>query len=171
MAYTLEQLASDIHHALKADPGIAGKQTICQHVSKALKDDDFVTRHMPDRAPDADPRKILFEDPDLGFCICAHVYSDAALGEPHDHGSGWAVYGQAIGTTEMIDWRIVEEGEGDKPILVEPERTYTLVQGDAHFYDVGAVHSPKRDKPTKLLRIEGANLDNIERSNIKAMPS
>ncbi len=168
MAYTLEQLASDIHDALKADPGSPGKQTICQHVSKALKDDDFVTRHMPDRAPDADPREILFEDPDLGFCICAHVYSDAALGEPHDHGSGWAVYGQAIGTTEMIDWRIVEKGEGDKPTLVEPERSYTLVRGDAHFYDVGAVHSPKRDKPTKLLRIEGANLDNIERSNIKA---
>ncbi len=168
MAYTLEQLASDIHDTLKADPGNAGKQTICQHVSKALKDDDFVTRHMPDRAPDEDPREILFEDPDLGFCICAHVYGDAALGEPHDHGSSWAVYGQAIGTTEMIDWRIVEKGEGDKPTLVEPERSYTLVRGDAHFYDVGAVHSPKRDKPTKLLRIEGANLDNIERSNIKA---
>ena len=167
MAYTLEQLASDIHDTLKADPGISGKQTICQHVSKALKDDDFVTRHMPDRAPEADPREILFEDPDLGFCICAHVYNDAAFGEPHDHGTGWAVYGQAIGTTEMIDWKIVEKGEGDKPTLVEPERTYTLVRGDAHFYDVGVVNSPNRDEPTKLLRIEGANLDNIERSNIK----
>ena len=33
---------------------------------------------------------------------------------------------------------------------------------------VGVVHSPKRDGLTKLVRIEGANLDRIERSNIKA---
>jgi hypothetical protein len=167
MTYTLEQLASDIHDTLKADTSISGKQTACQHVSKALKDDDFVTRHMPDRAPDADPREILFEDPDLGFCICAHVYENAAFGDPHDHGSSWAIYGQATGSTHMIDWRIVEKGEGDKPTLVEQERSYTLVPGDAHFYDIGAVHSPKRDAPTKLLRIEGANLDDVERSYIK----
>jgi hypothetical protein len=167
MTYTLEQLASDIRGTLKSDSGDSGKQVICQHVSKALKDDAFVTRHMPDRAPDADPREILFEDPDLGFCICAHVYGDAAFGEPHDHGPSWAVYGQAAGSTQMIDWRIVEKGEGDKPALVVQERTYTLAPGDAHFYDIGAVHSPKRDAPTKLLRIEGANLDNVERSNIK----
>jgi len=168
MTYTLEQLATDIHNTLKTEPGGNGKQAVCQLVSKALRDEDFVTRHMSDRAPDADPREILFEDPELGFCICAHVYGDAAFGDPHDHGPGWAIYGQAVGSTEMIDWRVVEKGEGNKPTLVEPERTYTLVPGDAHFYDIGAVHSPKRDKPTKLLRIEGANLDNIERSNIKA---
>jgi len=168
MTYTLEQLASDIRGTLNSDRGASGKQTVCEHVSKALKDEDFVAKHMPERAPDADPREILFEDPELGFCICAHVYGEIAHGEPHDHGSGWAIYGQATGRTEMTDWRIVEKGEGDAPTLVEPVRTYTLVPGDAHFYDVGAVHSPKRDEPTKLLRIEGTNLDNIERSYIKA---
>ena len=168
MTYTLEQLATDIHDALKTESGNSGKQTVCQYVTKALKDEDFISRHMPERAPGADPREILFEDPDLGFCICAHVYDGIAHGEPHDHGSGWAIYGQAAGRTEMTDWRIVEKGEGDAPTLVEPERVYTLEPGDAYFYDVGAVHSPKRDEPTKLLRIEGANLDHIVRSNIKA---
>jgi len=168
MTYTLEQLASDIRGTLNSDPGNGGRKAVCEHVSKALKDDAFVTQHMPDRAPDADPREILFEDPDLGFCICAHVYGDIAHGDPHDHGTGWAIYGQARGTTEMTDWRIVEKGEGEDPSLVEPERIYTLQPGDAYFYEVGAVHSPKRDEPTKLLRIEGANLDHIVRSNIKA---
>lgn len=167
MTYTLEQLASDIHNTLKAEPGANGKEAICKHVAKALEDEDFVAKHMPDRAPDVHPREVLFEDPELGFCICAHVYGDAARGKPHDHGSSWAIYGQAAGQTEMSDWRIVEKGDGDKPNLVVRERTYTLMPGDAHFYDVGAVHSPKRDKPTRLLRIEGANLDNVKRSNIK----
>jgi hypothetical protein len=41
--------------------------------------------------------------------------------------------------------------------------------GDVHFYGVGHVHSPVRKDPVRLLRIEGANLDNIKRSNIQAM--
>jgi hypothetical protein len=52
--------------------------------------------------------------------------------------------------------------------LVAPERSYVLQPGDAHVYDVGMVHSPKRDGLTKLVRIEGANLDHVKRSNIKA---
>ena len=51
---------------------------------------------------------------------------------------------------------------------VAPERIYVLQPGDSHFYDVGMVHSPKRDGLTKLVRIEGANLDHVKRSNIKA---
>ena len=40
--------------------------------------------------------------------------------------------------------------------------------GDVHFYAGGDVHSPLRKEPVRLLRIEGVNLDNIKRSNIKA---
>lgn len=168
MSYTLEQLASDIRATLRADSGPEGKKAICAHVSKALENDDFLARHMTERGPDDDPREVLYEDPELGFCICAHVYKDKAHGKPHDHGSSWAIYGQASGRTEMTDWRIVEKGNGEKPHFVEPVRTYVLERGDAHFYDVGDVHSPKRDEPTNLLRVEGANLDHVERSKIKA---
>jgi hypothetical protein len=166
MAYTLEQLSSDIRTALKADPTPAGKQVVCAAVSKALLDKDFVARHLT--ADQCRPRKVLYEDPDLGFCVCGHVYDSPADGTPHDHGSSWAIYGLAVGDTEMTDWEVVRKGEGAEPILVAPERRYVLKPGDAHFYDVGAVHSPRRTGPTKLIRIEGANLDRIRRSNIKA---
>ena len=166
MAYTLEQLSSDIRTALKADPTTAGKQVVCQLVAKALRDEDFIAQHLT--ADECRPRKVLFEDPDLGFCVCGHVYEGAAEGGPHDHGSSWAIYGLAVGDTEMTDWTIVRKGEGDAPTLVEPGRRYVLKPGDAHFYDVGVVHSPNRAGSTKLIRIEGANLDRIQRSNIKA---
>ena len=166
MAYTLEQLSDDIRGALKADSGTAGKEKICGFVSKVLLDKDFVEQHL--RADLCKPRKVLFEDPELGFCVCGHVYEKPAHGEPHDHGSSWAIYGLAVGDTEMTDWKIVRKGDGTSPSLVEPEKVYVLRPGDAHFYDVGVVHSPKRDGLTKLVRIEGANLDRIKRSNIKA---
>jgi len=166
MSYTLEQLSSDIRSALKADPGTGGKQAVCKLVSKVLVDQEFIARHLT--ADQCRPRKVLYEDPELGFCVCGHVYEGPARGSPHDHGSSWAIYGLASGDTEMTDWRIVKKGEGDQPNLVEPVRTYTLKPGDSHFYDVGVVHSPNRGGPTKLVRIEGCNLDHVKRSNIKA---
>ncbi len=166
MAYTLEQLGTDIHAALKADAGLAGKQAICGIVAKALRDEDFIAKHLT--ADQCKPRKVLYEDPELGFCICGHVYEKPAHGQPHDHGPSWAIYGLAVGDTEMTDWRIVKKGEGSAPTLVAPEKSYVMKPGDAHFYDVGVVHSPKRDGLTKLVRIEGSNLDHIQRSNIKA---
>jgi hypothetical protein len=33
---------------------------------------------------------------------------------------------------------------------------------------VGVIHSPKRYGLTKLVRVEGRNLDDVQRSNIKA---
>lgn len=166
MAYTLEQLSSDIRMALKADPGLGGKQAVCRLVSKALRDEDFIARHLD--PVQCKPRKVLYEDPELGFCVCGHVYEKPAHGSPHDHGSSWAIYGVAVGDTEMTDWRIVQPGSGEQPSLVVPEKTYVMKPGDSHLYDVGVVHSPKRDTLTKLIRIEGANLDRIKRSNIKA---
>jgi len=163
---TLESLAADIRKALKADPGTAGKEAICDILSKALLDTAFIDRHVT--AEDCKPRKVLYEDPELGFCICGHVYLGPAAGAPHDHGPSWAIYGLASGTTDMTDWRIVQKGEGEQPTLVEPVRTYTMRPGDAHLYDVGFVHSPNRTGTTKLVRIEGCNLDKIKRSNIKA---
>lgn len=168
MSYTLEQLAADIRSALTADPGPTGKAKVGRHVSRALTDRDFIARHLKDRAPGANPREVLYEDPQLGFCICGHVYEGAANGSPHDHGESWAIYGQATGVTEMTDWKIVEKGAAGNPTLVEPVRTYEMKPGDAHLYDVGAVHSPRRAAACKLVRIEGKNLDHVKRSNIKA---
>jgi hypothetical protein len=165
MTYTLDQLASDIKAALKADTGHGGKDTVCKLVSRVCLDKEFVAKHLtPDQCK---PRKVLYEDAELGFCICGHVYEKPAHGEPHDHGSSWAIYGLAEGDTEMTDWKIVRKGDGTSPSLVEAEKVYVLRPGDAHFYDVGVVHSPKRDTVTKLVRIEGSNLDRIKRSNIK----
>ena len=166
MTYTLEQLSDDIRAALKADSGAGGKEAVCKLVSKVLLDKEFVATHLTEEQ--CKPRKVLYEDPELGFCICGHVYPKPAHGEPHDHGSSWAIYGLAVGDTEMTDWRIVRKGDGTSPSLVEPEKTYVLRPGDSHFYDVGVVHSPRRDTLTKLVRVEGANLDRIKRSNIKA---
>ncbi|MFK7944592.1 MAG: hypothetical protein AB8B85_17020 [Paracoccaceae bacterium] len=168
MAHTLESLAAGIRVLLKDQPIEACADKICDLLSGYLTDPGFSATHLADRAPGVHPREVLFEDPELGFCICGHVYGDAAETGPHDHGPSWAIYGQAEGETVMTDWQITTPAAGGDPALVAPTKVYTLAPGDAHFYRPGAVHSPKRVAPTRLLRIEGANLDNVTRSPIRA---
>ncbi len=50
MAYTLEQLATEIRQALKAQPGPEGRQKVCAIVQNVLKDSAFVTKHVGDDA-------------------------------------------------------------------------------------------------------------------------
>src|SRR3546814_15137342 len=113
MSYTLEQLAADCHQALAADPGPAGREAMRHHLERALADADFVEDHLGEH--NRTPRSLLYADSEFGFCIFAHVYTDAKGGEPHDHAGTWAIYGQASGTTEMPDWRPLRAPEGARP--------------------------------------------------------
>ena len=169
MPYALDEMARDIRAVLARQSVSEASTELCQIVARALTDDAFVATHLKDRPEGGHPREVLYEDPDLGFCICGHVYEGAAESGPHDHGSSWAIYGQADGETEMTDWTIVEEGSGDTPARVTPAKRYTLRRGDAYFYDVGDVHSPRREQSTRLVRVEGANLDHVKRSLIEAL--
>lgn len=155
MAYDLRQLAADCREALRRESGPAGREEVRKHVERACADADFVHVHL---GPDNDdPRKLLYEDPDLGFCIFAHAHRSMSGGRPHDHGPSWAVYGQALGETEMVDWREVSPGR------VEEARRYRLRPGEARVYEPGDIHSPQRAGETRLLRVEGRNLDGVER--------
>ena len=167
MTYTLEQFAAECREALAADSGRAGKEGVLACVKKALASPEFLETHL---GPDATAeREIIYEDPDYGFCICAHVYQGARTGGPHDHGPTWAIYGQASGETEMTDWRIVTPPADGKPGKVELSRVYTMKPGDAHLYDVGDVHAPRRMSSTRLIRIEGCDTMKVQRTPLMAV--
>jgi hypothetical protein len=161
MSYTLEQFSQDCRQALLKDPGPAGREQVRKCVEKACSDPAFVAKHL---GPDNDgERTILYEDPDLGFCILAHVFKGARGSTPHDHGPSWAVYGQAAGVTEMTDWRCVAKPAGGAPGRVEKVRSYELKPGTAKVYNEGDLHSPRRETTTRLIRIEGVNLAQMRR--------
>ncbi len=160
MAYTLEKVAAEFHRLLAETPGPGGRAKVCELLKDVLKDETFVEQHLSDNGPE---RKILYEDPTLGFCILAHVYRGAKESNPHDHGPSWAIYGQAKGVTMMNDWALVEPAAEGKPGKVRHVRTYPLEPGMAHVYNEGDLHSPRRDGPTWLIRIEGTNMDKVKR--------
>ena len=160
MAYTIEQFSQDCRGVLTADPGPDGRRKVCELVSRACTDPEFVRRHLPDDGPE---RKILYEDPDLGFCILGHVNRGAKQSQPHDHGPTWAIYGQAEGETVMTDWAMVSPASETQVGKVRHVRDYTLKPGAAYVYNEGDLHSPARAASTKLIRIEGRNVEKIRR--------
>jgi len=160
MRMSLEQFAASCHDALKANPGPPGRQRICDLVREVLKDPQFVATYIPEGGPE---RKVLYEDPEFGFAILAHAYAGAKDSSPHDHGPAWAIYGQAAGETVMTDWDCVARPTEDQPGKARRARDYPMRPGDAHLYEPGVLHSPRRDGPTRLLRIEGLNMDKVKR--------
>jgi hypothetical protein len=166
MGFTLETFAAACRRLLQQDPSPAGREKVRELVEQALKDKDFIAAYINDNTPE---RQVIYEDPELGFCVCAHVNREAREANPHDHGSSWAIYGQAFGETEMSDWEVIEPAAEGKPGKVRRARIYTLKPGMAHLYNEGCVHSPKRTNTTGLLRIEGKNTQKMKRLAYQAM--
>ena len=161
----LAHFAAECHTILNAEPGPSGRRKVCMRLETLLKDPAFaalVTADTPER-------KILYEDPALGFCILAHNYKGAKESSPHDHGPSWAIYGQAKGETEMTDYELVEPASEEKPGKAKPVRTYKLTPGMAYLYNEGDLHSPRRRGPTQLIRIEGVNMDRIKRLKFQSV--
>ena len=166
MAFTLEQFSQAAHRILAADPGPEGRKKIGELVSRACTDPDFIAKNLPDDGPE---RKILYEDPELGFCILGHVYHGAKQSQPHDHGPTWAIYGQAVGETIMTDWELVTPPGEAAPGKVRRVRDYSLKPGAAYVYNEGDLHSPRREGTTRLIRIEGRNVEKIKRQPFEAI--
>ena len=166
MGYSLDQFADSCHRILTEDPGPGGRNKVCALVQDVLQDEAFVARHLGDDVPE---RKILYEDPKLGFCILAHVYNGAKESQPHDHGPSWAIYGQAAGETMMTDWDCVARPTDGAPGKAVANRDYIMKPGDAYLYDVGVLHSPERKGDTRLLRIEGLNMAKVTRFPYEAV--
>lgn len=166
MGYTLEKFAADCRAALLKDPGPAGREQVRQYTAKASADPEFVAAYL---GPAADAeRNILYQDPDLHFCIIAHVYRGAKNSSPHDHGPSWAVYSQVAGETEMTEWRLLQKPANGQPGKVAKVRTYTLTPGIAYLYNEGDLHSPRRESDTRLIRIEGTDLTKVKRDKFEA---
>src|SRR5215213_6613460 len=105
MSLTLASFAAHVREVLQHDDTPAGREQLAVLLRAGLQDRAFVDSLFDANSPE---RKVVHEDPELGFCILAHRYTDAKNGPPHDHGPSWAIYGQVDGETVMSDWRTLE---------------------------------------------------------------
>ena len=160
MNKVLHDLAKKCQKILSERPGPEGREKIAELLQVLLSDPANVDALVPESTGERD---ILYEDPELGFCILAHKYEGEKTAPPHDHGPSWAIYAQARGETIMRDYDRIEDASADKPGRVKVSRTYSLTPGIAKVYNEGDLHSPTRVGPTSLVRVEGTNMSRVER--------
>src|SRR6266446_8356784 len=160
MSYTLDGFCRDCRAALKADPGPGGRQSVRGLLERLLADRDFLSQHVLSAPPG---RHTLYEDPELGFVVLAHVNPKGHKSPPHDHGASWAVYGQATQYTEMTEWRRTDRTSDPGPARIEVVRQYRLEPGHAGTYDIRAIHNIEFPDGARFVRVTGNELERIPR--------
>ena len=161
MPYTLDAFVKDTHTALAADNSPRGRERVRQLLEKRLTNKTFVDEAVGPAAP-IGTRK-LYEDKELGFVVLAHCNPKPHKSPPHDHGSSWAVYGQAIKHTDMSEYRRLDGGSDAGDAKLEKVKSYRLEPGHAGVYDVGAVHAIDYPEGSRFVRVTGRDLDHVRR--------
>ena len=83
MNQTLSDLATRCKTLLGETPGPEGRAKVAAMLSDILADPAKVDALVP---PSTGERDLLYQDPDLGFCILAHVYNEGDLHAPRRDG-------------------------------------------------------------------------------------
>src|SRR3954452_14001039 len=161
MVYDLEHFIADCRLTLTRDPGPQGREQVRGSLERLLANPDFVREYCGDDVQRG--LKVLYEDPELGFQILAHINDKARTSPPHDHGDSWAIYGQATKYTDMIEWEREDDGKDAKHAKLKPVKKYRLMPDPAGIYQDGTIHSIDYPDYARFIRVTGTNLDNIQR--------
>ena len=162
MSYDLDTFVVDCRAGLAKDPGPTGREHVRQNLERLLKDEAFIARHVTGAKPGI---TVLYEDPKFGFQILAHVNQTARVSPPHDHGTSWAIYGQATEYTDMTEWERLDDGSDPSKSKLRPEKKYRLTPGHAGIYQDGKIHSIDYPDKSIFIRVTGTNLDRITRKS------
>lgn len=126
---------------LKSD-GQAGLPRVGEKLQQLLANPAFVGETFDDSMPPG--KRVLFHDLQTDVYVLAHVNAPSEKpGAPHNHGTSWAVCGNAKGSTGMTIWRRANP-ETDTPAELIPVDEYTLGEGQARPYPSGAIHSTRQ---------------------------
>lgn len=159
MTYDLDQFCSDLARILAAR-GNAGLPEIADKLALLLQNPAFVqATFTEDMAPG---KRELFHDPVSDAYVLAHVWPAAKNGNPHSHGASWAIYGNAIGFTEMTEWRRLNPESEEHAVLTVADR-YRLEPGHARAYGPHVIHSTAHPEKAFGIRVTGTDLDVLPR--------
>ncbi len=160
MAYSLDAFCRDCRAALTSDTGPGGREAVRRNLERLLAEPAFLDQHVLSAAAG---RHTLYEDPDLGFVVLAHINPKGHKSPPHDHGTSWAVYGQVTEYTDMTEWRRGDGSNDPGPASIEVARRYRLEPGHAGTYDVRAIHNIEFPDGARFVRVTGTDLERIPR--------
>jgi len=163
MAYTLEEFCRDCREAIRKDPGNGGRDAVRLHLERLLEENKALVDKecAPDRPMGT---YTLYHDPEFDFHVLAHCFTKGSKSPPHDHGSSWAVYGQARHHTDMTVWRRTDDGTRNGHADLEVARQYRLNPGQVGVFQPGDIHSIDFPDGTRFIRVTGTDLNQVDQA-------
>ena len=152
MTYSLENFCDEVRATLLVSDDPESRDKIRQKLELLLHDDAFCAEYVS--SDESSGLQQIYQDADLDFCVLAYNMDDARTSPPHDHGTSWAVYGQAAGYTDMTIWDAVEGGDNS----IKPVRSFRLEPGQAGLFDIREIHSIQYPAGSKFVRITGTDM-------------
>jgi hypothetical protein len=159
MTVTLEQFCGEMREILKAQ-GQQGLPEIADRLKSLLTDESFVRATWDESMKPG--KRVLFHDAETDAYVLAHVQEGGKGGHPHSHGASWAIYGNAKGFTDMVEWRRVN-AESEEQAVLEASDKYRIGPGQSHAYGAGVIHSTAHPEKAWVIRITGGDLDQVPR--------
>ncbi|MFZ1908518.1 MAG: hypothetical protein WAU52_05485 [Burkholderiales bacterium] len=159
--YEFDQFINDVRTTLRRGRGPAELEDVRQRLAKLIANGAFVQRTCGPAATGGLHR--LHVDDELGFEVLAHINEKARKSPPHDHGESWAIYGQAVGYTDMTEYRRVDDGSDPEQATLEQTRRYRLNPGEVGVFAGTAIHAIDYPDRSRFIRVTGTNLDAIAR--------
>jgi hypothetical protein len=161
LAYDLDHFCQDARAALASSEPLPIQLGIIEKkLHLLLLNKEFVAATFNEETPAG--KDVLYHDPEFDFYVQAHMQKAGKGGLPHSHGESWAIYGNAMGFTQMTEWKRVNPETEDHAVLTATER-YDLHVGDTRIYGPGVIHSTGHPEKAWVVRIAGTDLDNIPR--------
>jgi predicted metal-dependent enzyme (double-stranded beta helix superfamily) len=125
---------------------------------------EFVAHYFHDDLPAG--KRLLYHDDSHDFYVFAHVQKAGKAGSPHSHGASWAIYGNAMGVTEMTEYRRINP-DNEEGAVLEICDHYPLKAGQSKVYPTGKIHSTAHPQKAWVIRITGTDLDVLPRYQFK----
>ncbi len=164
MLYTLDVFCDDTRDLLKTQSLNEALPQIATNLTRLLVNPDFVAETFDEATPPG--KRELFHDAETDFHVLAHVQAPGKGGTPHSHGTSWAIYGNAKGFTEMVEYRRVNPASEENTVLEVAEQ-YRLEPGQSRAYGPGVIHSTAHPLKAWVVRITGTDLDGLPRYHFR----
>lgn len=162
MSYTLQDFCADMHAILVKENNPAGRDKVREKMAELLKNDEFIKQFCgPDKKNGV---YTLNEDPETGAVVLSHCMDKAHMSPPHDHGTSWAIYGQAAEHTVMREYERVDDGSDPDKAELKVTKEYKLNKGDVGVFNPGKIHSIDYPDNARFVRVTGVDLDRIDRT-------
>ena len=160
MAYELDDFCEDCKDLIDPATGKKDLEAVRKILEKLCHNQEFLDTNCGPGAVHG--VHTLYRDPDKDFMVLAHINDQGRTSPPHDHGASWAIYGQALGYTDMKAYRRLDNGRIEGHAEIEITREFRMNPGDVGLFNEKEIHSIRFDDSCRVVRITGTNLDKID---------